>query len=378
MSAISQPGTLGKFQIRYDKHIVNATSETIPSWSIVQVTAATTIGSEESYTVTKPNGTAKAKYLLTGPQWIAPGASGSATDTFPAGAAWIGLTPPSPGAEWGPVSGSWSLSVNGKGFLILGGVAGTTVGTAKVAAIPPAATSGADFPLIRIHNISGLARASRSIVGIGPPVDPPPASLPTQPTFSAANPTTGGVFAVLMNDVANGDFVDAAPLGVVACQLNYTDTSHTRAESVANDFTKLRSTDAGRARILWRERQSIAGSGTLGLQWAIVFLESGQTPTFVKHGVVEDATFGSAATGAYLQPITPGVAIVLRYVSNPLDPVSSAGVLVSGQMVRQSGVEVWLSMAPTQCTSRAGVQGLTDENGITWVSTQYCKQWPFE
>ena len=114
---MDQPGT-SKWFNRFPHVVQNASGTDAPPYAVLQITGAAAVSADEVYTVTQPNGATKAKYLLNGPQAIAAGGYGAATDVYPATAAGTGATS---GAEWGPVAGSWTLSPNGKGFLILGG-----------------------------------------------------------------------------------------------------------------------------------------------------------------------------------------------------------------------------------------------------------------
>jgi hypothetical protein len=272
MSEISRPGPASKYAQRYDKVVKNDGSEEIPPWAVMQIASASLANQDEIYTVVRPNGASKAKHILNGPQTIVAGGYGSGTDSFPAVAGWDGntLNPPTPPQEWGPVNGSWFLSIDGKGFFILGGEGNRLVRVY--------AASGADFPLIKIKNDSGTFRATRSVVGIGQPVDPPPATLNSQPTFLSDLPGTGGVFAVLMDPCDPGNIVDAAPIGIVACKVNYrgyfNGETHNCAEADEGDYGKLVSVKSGRARILWREKQAVMGAGTDGTQWAFVLIDA--------------------------------------------------------------------------------------------------------
>lgn len=150
MSAIARPGKSSELRAQYRIAVCNASGEVIPAWACLQISAAPVAGAEETYTVIKPNGASTAKYLLNGPQEIAVGGYGAATDTFPAVALWAGGVAPSTGVEWGPAAGSWRLSSSGQGFLVLGGVTGSEDGTVRVASIAP----GADRRIIRGQVVS--------------------------------------------------------------------------------------------------------------------------------------------------------------------------------------------------------------------------------
>lgn len=265
-----QAGDGTRFRSQFPLVCLNGTAETIPPYGVMQVAGASNFGTDRMFLVTKPTGVAGASYVLNGPQAIAAVGYGAATNSYPADAAYSGT--PVAGAEWGPVAGSWSLSINGKGFQILGGAAG---GVVRVTTKAGTTAPGDDFPLVRIVNMSGLARPFGSIVGYGSPVDPPPGTLWRIPTFQSAAPAAGKPFCVLLNDIANNDTGDAGPLAVLPVQIDFTDASHKFADCVTGDYAKLKSGTSGPAIILWREKQGIAGADSLGVQWARVLLDRG-------------------------------------------------------------------------------------------------------
>lgn len=270
MTAIIQTGDGRQLKGQFPLICLNSTSEVIPPYGVMQVVGASSFGLERVFSVTRPTGVELASYVLNGPQAIQAGGYGAATNSYPADAAYSGT--PVTGAECGPVAGSWLLSVNGKGFYILGGAAGGIVRVTTKSGT----TAGDDFPLVKIVNGSGLSKPFGSIVGYGTPVDPPPGTLCRIPTFQSAAPTAGKPFCVLLQDVAHGDTVDAGPVGVLPVQIDFTDAKHTHADCVTGDYAKLKSGTSGPATILWREKQGTAGAGSLGVQWARVLLDRGQ------------------------------------------------------------------------------------------------------
>jgi hypothetical protein len=267
-----QVGTLSEVQVRFPIRVRNITLETIPPYGVMQLAGATTFGQEPGYAAILPTGANNAEYVLNSPAEIPPNGYGSATDQYPADAAYqYNLdAQPALNAEWGPVFGSWLLSASGKGFLILGGA---DQGVVRVSA-KSGTSAGDDFPLVRILNTTGLPRAYGSISAYGTPLDPPPGTLYRIPSFQSLPPQPGKPFVVTLAPSAVNQIVDAAPVGVVAVQINFTDATHTHADAIANDFDKLRSAKTGPALILWREKQSIVGEGTLGIQWARVRLDA--------------------------------------------------------------------------------------------------------
>lgn len=295
----------------YDIPVVNGSGETAPPYAVLQIIGSTLVGTTGQYTIGKPTGVTSAKYLINTPEELGAGHGSVATDKSPVLVAITGT--PAFNQEIGPVVGSWAMGVSGSGYIYLGGLAG---GVGRVAA-KAGTSAGDDFPLVKMLNSTGgLPRPFGTIVGYGSPVDPPPATQYRIPTFVAAAPTTGKPFAVLLDPVLHGEIVDAAPVGIVAVQINLTDAAHEFAEPITGDYAKLQSGTTGQARIIWREKGSIAGSGTLGLQWARVRLDPLQAASVAAvedpWGVVYSTI--SAASGARGGPIAPGNGLVTLYL----------------------------------------------------------------
>lgn len=255
---------------RWPIPVLNTTGEVVPPHAVMQIAGATAVGNDTLYHIIKPTGADSAKYLLNSPVSIDPNTEGFGTDFYPTTAATFGL--PVVGQEWGPAAGSWLLAATGKGFLILGGA---VTGFARVASIPPSAGQGADFPVIHLRNDSGMPKPKWSVFRTGVPLTPPPDS-PIQPTFASLPPLEGKPFVISFADVGvdeENNIVDAAPVGIVAVQLNYTDLTHEKAECITGEYSKLKSVESGPATIQWRELQHLSGPASLGLQWAFVLLD---------------------------------------------------------------------------------------------------------
>lgn len=296
---------------RYPLAFQNAASETAPAYGVLQVLAAPSVGDTRIYAVVKPTGATAAVYFINAPEAVAAGGYGAASDQIVD--AMISGTP-GINQEVGPVSNSWALSPNGKGFTYLGGLV-NGIGTVK----PKAGTSaGDDFPLVRILNTSGTNKPYGTICGIGDPLNPPPANVDRILAFNSAAPVTNRPFVVLLDDVPPLGSCDAAPVGIVSCKINYKDTSHSFADVVSNDYDKLVSVAHGQARIMWREREFVSGSGTLGVQWAQIRFE-----TVPPKGDIRGITYGNitAATGNAGGPITPGFGPVLIYAPPASGPL---------------------------------------------------------
>lgn len=258
---------------RFNDTVLNTISETIPPYAIMQVVGCSNFGADRIYHVTQPSANDQYNsfapiYLLNGPTSIVGYGYGAATNQFPAEVRYAGETP-FYGAEWGPVPGQWTISHSGKGYLIVGGANQGIVRVMDKAG----SSAGDDFPIVRIYNDSGLAMPLGSVVAYGPPLDPPPGAFTRLPAFKSSLPKAGKPFCVLFDPAEPNQIVDAAPLGVVTVLIDYTDTDHTHADCIVDDYSRLRSTRTGPAQILWREKQDIAGGGTLGMQWARVLLK---------------------------------------------------------------------------------------------------------
>lgn len=261
-----QDGGISHWAIRYPIVVQNTGSEAAPPYAVAQITNATPADAAAIYSVKKPDGNPEAHYVLVSPQGLG-STPGAATDQYPALAMISGS--PSINQEIGPVNGSWSLTASGKGFVYIGGLAGG-IGRVKAKA---GTQAGDDFPLVKIVNNTGFTLPFGSIVGYGLPVDPPPITQFRVPTFGSAYPQAAKPFCVVLADIDAGATGDAGPVGVVACQINYTDLKHDYADAVNNTYGSLSSAASGPAKIIWREKQAIAGAGSLGLQWARVRLD---------------------------------------------------------------------------------------------------------
>lgn len=132
----------------YRVPVKNTTSETIPPHGIMQIVSASEVLVEDAeYRVTKPNGAAKAKYLINGPTEIIANREGFGTNDYPSDAAYNASSgTATPGSEWGPLAGSWLLSFSSdpntaKGYLILGGAHSGDPSLVRVAPLTTSTTS---------------------------------------------------------------------------------------------------------------------------------------------------------------------------------------------------------------------------------------------
>ena len=303
----TQPGADSHLANRYDKRVYNSSGQTIPPFSIVKVSTSNPPGQDDLQFVTVPTGSGSEKYLLTGPQELLPNRETVATDTYPAEVRYDSAGgAPAGGSLWGPFGG-FSLSVNGTGFLILSAPAN---GRVRVAEVPASSSASADYPLFYVRNLSGLARPTRTIFGLTTPFINPPTNLSIMSQWNSAPPNAGQFFCISLDNVAVNDFVLCAPVGVLAVQLDYRGTEylndaqlHGFADASESNYAHLKSSQDGPARILWRERQAVIGSGTQGVQWAFVNLDHQGVVDAPRGVVFEEIT---AATGNRGGPLTPG------------------------------------------------------------------------
>lgn len=309
MTRNSKPGNRGKFESIYDKPVRNASGTTIPPYAIMQVVGGATATTDEVYQVAQAASGGNRKYLINSPLPIDAGEPGHATDQYPAICAYefgSGSPVPVPGELWGPFGG-FRLSTDGSGFLIVGEAED---GLVRVAEAPPLATAGADFPLIIVRNVSGLSRGNRSIFGIGEPLNSPALTLPVQPTFLSVPPVAGQFWVVALSNVGNGNYVDAAPIGVLAVQIDYRGQeyinpalAHWFVDCAESNYANLVSAQDGPGRILWREKQGVSGGGTNGIQWAFIQLDH-QGVIAAPRAVITEAV--TPATGTLNGLLIPG------------------------------------------------------------------------
>jgi hypothetical protein len=361
---------------RWTIPVFNTTGETVPPWGVMQIAGASLIGDDTAYDIIKPTGAANAKYLINSPAPLPGGGYSWGTDLYPTDAATLGTAIAT--QEWGPIPDSWLLAPSGKGFLILGGAIN---GLARVASIPPAAGQGADFPVIHLRNDSGLARPKWSVWRVGLPLTPPPDS-PIQPTFASLAPLEGEPFVISFADVGinpENNIVDAAPVGIVAVLIDYTDAAHEKVECITGDYAKLKSVESGPATIEWREKQHLVGPLTLGVQWAFVLLDrqaaggtavddafTAELNSSIAKGTAEIPTAG---TGEVFQVFSGGATVSLGVKSlyNPFEFEISGNCSVG-----RISDDHYLILGDIQaaCTTKTVVTGVQCVNGDLVVTTE--------
>lgn len=145
----SRPGVAGKWPLV----VQNVSGEEIPGFALLRVTGTSEADLTRpiAYQVAKPTGESTDQLLVGGPVPIPTGGAGRATWLFPT---LVAFEPsdgtPATGANWGAVSGSWKLRLNGSGFVVIGGasagiaiakwVGAIRVNTVAIIATIPAAT----------------------------------------------------------------------------------------------------------------------------------------------------------------------------------------------------------------------------------------------
>lgn len=141
-----------------------------------------------------------------------------------------------------------------------------------VVAVPETATE------ISVQNTSGADVPQFGILQIWNPFVTEAASHATFAelrSMTGISPAPRYPFVITREPIANGYIGKATLLGLTPVQVNVTDTSHAYATCVANDTTKLASSDAGPARIVWVASDS-PGPRTTGVQWAMVILNGNE------------------------------------------------------------------------------------------------------
>jgi hypothetical protein len=123
--------SLSRLEATFPIVVKNTHSSTAPAYAILEITGVTNYGTDTIYDVSRPTGSADAKYVINGPDSIVNDAYGAATNQYPANVAYDTGATPALNEDWGPVSGSWLLTKSGTGWIILGGHAS---GIVRVAA----------------------------------------------------------------------------------------------------------------------------------------------------------------------------------------------------------------------------------------------------
>lgn len=135
---------------------INSSGESIPSHAVMRVTAVSYSNGELIYTVAKPDGTYRWRYLVNGPIACGSGSADEGLGTLLAegGPVYISTGTPALNEMWRPTSGQWYLTQHGPGFIVNGATTTTSGGVTVLVAtqVPPGE--------IRVQNDSGGAVAA--------------------------------------------------------------------------------------------------------------------------------------------------------------------------------------------------------------------------
>jgi hypothetical protein len=319
--------------------VKNLSSEIAPPYAILQIVGCVRDADTGAaiYQVTKPTGDPNASYLINSPQAIAAGGHGQGTNTLPVPVLLGSTAGAAVGADFGAVADSWGISDAGDGFIL---VSSPIDGKAMVRH-KAGGTSGTDHPIVKLRNIGQLLIPARSVLisataTFGSKLSGNDtsnlASFLARQVFLDVSLATGGgfgdatsallddPFCIALHDIeARGvnDPVDESPIGDGVCvglvqvRINFTNATHTHAHleknlegtNIRND--RLVSDTKGRAEIVWREKQTTDGAGTLGPQWAIVLLDNAPAAEDSSIAVCKFSTMPAANTGS------PGVGEIL-------------------------------------------------------------------
>ena len=159
-----------------DKPAFNGGSETAPPFAVLQVTNWTADrDGNDLFTFKKPDGKGKF-YLVNGPFPIPAGKPGDATTHDGAYALYEGSLPSQSAeslAEWGPKSGSWAISKDGKGFVIVGDPGGSP-------GSQPGFPAGASTQRVRVVQVTQAKVPNRIQGTVAMTVTPSTQSFPIQ------------------------------------------------------------------------------------------------------------------------------------------------------------------------------------------------------
>lgn len=174
--------------------------------------------------------------------------------------------------------------------------------------------------VITVRNTTGSSLPRRGVVGLGEPVfdaDSDDGFVSHGVMMDARVPTAAdtGRIAVMLRPVSAvaGALGPALLVGAVAVRVLIASPSHTHADVIDGDVTRLTSAAAGAARILWRGADS-------GEAWCIVLLGGGGGGGMFLSGVVTAASH-----------ISPAPSAQITYTCEIGDAPGATGVIVSGR-----------------------------------------------
>lgn len=106
---------------RWPIRVKNGSGETIPPFSVLRITGIAFTNNERVYSVAKPDGTYRWRYLVSGPFAIGSSSTNEGLGTFltQGGLVYCSGTP-ALDEEWGPTASQWYLSQYRPGFIVSG------------------------------------------------------------------------------------------------------------------------------------------------------------------------------------------------------------------------------------------------------------------
>lgn len=132
--------------------------------------------------------------------------------------------------------------------------------------------------VVNIHNNTGSYLAPRHIAGIDTHTFP---TDPEKITLTVVTPEEGthdGKFVICIDGIEDGTIGRAIISGAAICIVSIQDEAHEYARIVDEDATKLESSPAGCARILWHEE--LSGSGAEDVLAVVEFPLYGPPPVW--------------------------------------------------------------------------------------------------
>jgi hypothetical protein len=103
-----------------------------------------------------------------------------------------------------------------------------------------------------------------------------PSMVYDRPLFKGVTPTgNDDYFALLPDSLLQDGWASGVIHGFTFTQLYYSDTSSLHTKAAPGTLTSYLVSGNNGLPIIWREKQDQSGSGTAGLQWALVFMSLG-------------------------------------------------------------------------------------------------------
>lgn len=128
--------------------------------------------------------------------------------------------------------------------------------------------------LVRVQNTTGAGLTRFSVLVLSTPVVTADQNLlvfQNRPNFKGVTPTgvAGEIVTIIQEPCPDNTIVAGVVAGCSPVQIDVSDESHTFAEAIVDDSTKLASAERGQVRVLWKEPG-------IGVKWAYVLIGSMQ------------------------------------------------------------------------------------------------------